>query len=179
MHLVIFHLSLSNVNNNNSTMWQWRVFVSPAACEERDRQRERLRETQLLSGPKRRRRTGGERREGGGGRPGGGVGGTCRVACRFHWERGKHQVNIYELSPPEDFRHPSVSLSVLDLPLLFIYLGYLFIFFKPTSGVKPPKLRIYANPTWESTTFVKLKRRNVSFLCETNVSDSCDRHLTR
>lgn len=122
---------------------------------------------------------GGRGERGGGGRPGGGVGGTCRVACRFHWERGKHQVNIYELSPPEDFRHPSVSLSVLDLPLLFIYLGYLFIFFKPTSGVKPPKLRIYANPTWESTTFVKLKRRNVSFLCETNVSDSCDRHLTR
>lgn len=41
------------------------------------------------------------------------------------------------------------------------------------------KLWIYANPPWECTTFVKLKRRNVSFLCETNISDSSNRHLTR
>ena len=125
-------LPLSNVNNNkfyyvavksvcfSCSLWREREI-------DRERERERERETQLLSGPRRRRRRGGR---GEGGRPGGGVGGTCRVACRFHWERGKHQVNIYELSPPEDFRHPSVSLSVLDLPLLFIYLGYLFFFFQ-------------------------------------------------
>lgn len=41
------------------------------------------------------------------------------------------------------------------------------------------RVRIYANPTRESTTFVKLKRRNVSFLCETNISDPSNRHLTR
>lgn len=75
------------------------------------------------------------RRGGVGGGPG--VGGTLRVACRFHWERGRHQVNIYELSP---LRHcslffPLFSLWRLDLPVSTR--GYLFqdnIWNKPKRG---------------------------------------------
>lgn len=105
------------------------------------------------------------------GRCGGIVGGTCRVAHRFHWELGRQQVNIYELSPAEDFLSP---ISRCWIYLHIFFLGYLF-----QDNTWIHQLRIYANPTRESTTFVKLKRRNVSFLCETNISDSSNRHRTR
>lgn len=53
------------------------------------------------------------------------VGGTLRVACRFHWERGKHQVNIYEPSPLRlTLFFPFFSLWRLDL--LVSARGYLF-----------------------------------------------------
>lgn len=55
-----------------------------------------------------------------------------KSCCRFHWERGKHQVNIYELSP---LRHCSLFFP------LFLSDGwtYLFqredIYFRTTSGI--------------------------------------------
>lgn len=70
----------------------------------------------------------------------------------------------------------SPSLFLLDLPVLF-FLQRISISSQHLEYTK--RVRIYANPTRESTTFVKLKRRNVSFLCETNISDPSNRHLTR
>lgn len=84
-------------------------------------------------------------------------------------------MNIYELSPLED----PLSLSV------GVTCSFFFFFFLQRISISSQhleyttKVRIYANPTRESTTFVKLKRRNVSFLCETNISDPSNRHLTR
>lgn len=63
------------------------------------------------------------------GRCGGIVGGTCRVAHRFHWELGRQQVNIYELSPAEDFLSP-ISRCWIYLHIFF----FLDIYFKTTPG---------------------------------------------
>lgn len=84
-------------------------------------------------------------------------------------------MNIYELSP---LRRPSLSLSVgFTCSVFFFFLQRISISSQHLEYTT--KVRIYANPTRESTTFVKLKRRNVSFLCETNISDPSNRHLTR
>lgn len=57
------------------------------------------------------------------GRCGGIVGGTCRVAHRFHWELGRQQVNIYELSPAEDFLSPISRCWIY----LHIFFSWIFI----------------------------------------------------
>lgn len=62
------------------------------------------------------------------GRCGGVVGGTCRVAHRFHWELGRQQVNIYEVSPAEDF------LSPISRCWIYLHIFFLDIYFKTAPG---------------------------------------------